>query len=285
MSQTVANVSAAKPKVGGAIYKAPIGTTLPTNATAELDPAFVSLGYMSDAGLKRAINLSTNPIKSWGGDTIANPQTDKSEQFTFEAAEVLNPEVQKLVNGDSNVSGTVAEGMTVKINTKELEEHAFVIEEILRGGVLKRTVIARASITSIAEVSDTDNDIIKYGITIRAMADEALNGDTAREYYVSGSATPGDPEVVLPHSNLTLTAGKRYTMPVSVTPESARTSLTASIPYSGSTPPAGATVSLDYSSVVIDALEAGEGTLEVKITVDGVDYTDTCKVTVVDPEE
>ena len=142
MSQTVANVSAAKPKVGGAIYKAPIGTALPTNATAELDPAFVSLGYMSDAGLKRAINLSTNPIKAWGGDTIANPQTDKSEKFTFEAAEVLNPEVQKLVNGDSNVSGTVAEGMTVKINTKELEEHAYVIEEILRGGVLKRTVIA-----------------------------------------------------------------------------------------------------------------------------------------------
>ena len=234
MSQTVANVSAAKPKVGGAIYKAPIGTTLPTNATAELDPAFVSLGYMSDAGLKRAINLSTNPIKAWGGDTIANPQTDKSEQFTFEAAEVLNPEVQKLVNGDSNVSGTVAEGMTVKINTKE----------------------------------DTDNDIIKYGITIRAMADEALNGDTAREYYVSGSATP-DPYVELNLHSVLI-------------PEDGTTTLTATTFPEGQTVTwsSGSGSVATVSGGVVTAEGAGNTIITAAITKDGVTYTDTCTVVV-----
>ena len=277
MSQTVANVSAAKPKVGGAIYKAPIGTALPTNATAELDPAFVSLGYMSDAGLKRAINLSTNPIKAWGGDTIANPQTDKSEQYTFEAAEVLNPEVQKVVNGDSNVTGSVSTGMTVKINTKELVEQAYEFEELLRGGVLKRTVIARASVTSIAEVSDTDNDIIKYGITIRAMADEALNGDTAREYYVSGSATP-DPYVELEKHRIVMEVGDQVTLSAVTVPENI-TSLNMTAEAADSNV-ATAIPTIDTAGCTITAEGAGNTIVTLQITVDGITYSDTCTVIV-----
>ena len=268
MAQTAANVSAAKPKVGGAIYRAPLGTPLPASALSELDSAFVSLGYMSDAGLKRAINLSTNPIKAWGGDTIANPQTDKSEQYTFEAAEVLNPEVQKVVNGDSNVTGSVTTGMTVKINTKELEEHAYVFEEILRGGVLKRTVIARASVTSIAEVADTDNDIIKYGITVRAMADEALNGDTAREYYISGSAAP-DPYVELDLHSVLILEGGTTTLTATTYPEG------QTVTWSS-----GSSSVATVSGGVVTAEGAGNTIITAAITKDGVTYTDTCTVVV-----
>ena len=44
--QNAKNVTQAKPKVGGAVHYAPIGTTLPTDATTALDPTFKSLGYI-----------------------------------------------------------------------------------------------------------------------------------------------------------------------------------------------------------------------------------------------
>ena len=40
------NVTAAKPQVGGAVWRAPLSTPLPTDATTKLDPAFKSLGYL-----------------------------------------------------------------------------------------------------------------------------------------------------------------------------------------------------------------------------------------------
>lgn len=44
-------VTVSKPKVGGAVWRAPLGTTLPTDATSALDNAFKSLGYISEDGM------------------------------------------------------------------------------------------------------------------------------------------------------------------------------------------------------------------------------------------
>ena len=39
--------SVGKPKIGGAVFRAPVGTALPTDATSKLDVAFKELGYCS----------------------------------------------------------------------------------------------------------------------------------------------------------------------------------------------------------------------------------------------
>lgn len=57
------NVSTPKPKVGGAIFSAPLGTTLPTDATTALNVAFKGLGYVSEDDIRIAIARQPKPLK------------------------------------------------------------------------------------------------------------------------------------------------------------------------------------------------------------------------------
>ena len=45
-NNNTANVAAGKPKVNGAIFVAPVGSTLPTDASTELKEAYKNLGFI-----------------------------------------------------------------------------------------------------------------------------------------------------------------------------------------------------------------------------------------------
>lgn len=66
------NVTTSKPKIGGAVYRAPVGTTLPTDATTALNEAFVCLGYISEDGLTNANSPDGDKIKAWVVELILN---------------------------------------------------------------------------------------------------------------------------------------------------------------------------------------------------------------------
>ena len=182
MANTVTNVSAGKPKVSGAIYRAPLssGLTLPTDATTALGTDFKALGYVSDDGLTNTNSPDSETIKAWGGDTVLTIQTEKPDEFQLTLIEVLNTDVLAAVYGSSNVTGTIDSGITVKANADEPEEAAWVIDMVMRGGVLKRIVIPDGKVTEIGDIEYTDEDAVGYELTVQAMPD--ASGQTHYEY-------------------------------------------------------------------------------------------------------
>ena len=179
-SNTVTNVTAGKPKVTGAVYRAPLGSTIPTDATTSLASAYVCLGYCSDAGLVNSNTRENTEIKAWGGDTVLNIQTGKSDTFKLSLIEALNVDVLKAVFGDSNVSGTLATGITVNVNATELSDSIWVIDMVMRNSAVRRIVIPLGKISELGDTTYSDNAAVGYDITISATPDSS--GNTHYEY-------------------------------------------------------------------------------------------------------
>lgn len=180
----VTQVTAGKPKVGGHIFRAPVGTALPTDATTALNVAFKDMGYASEDGLTNSNSPESTVIHAWGGTPVLTIQESKEDTFglTFISAE--NVEVQKMVYGASNVTGTdVSTGLEVKANATELEEYSYVIETIARGNIAHRIVIPSAKPTEIGEIVYSDTEALGYEVTLGCTAD--ANGNTHYEYWMA----------------------------------------------------------------------------------------------------
>lgn len=176
------NVTFGKPKVGGAIFTAPLGTQIPTDASSELDQAFKNLGYISEDGVANSMDMEVNKIKAWGGDTVATSNNGRSDTFTYTLIEALNVSVLKEVYGEENVIGDLETGLTIKSNSNPMNPHIIVIEQIWNGGILSRIVIPIGQVSSVEEVTYKDNEVVGYGITLEALPDG--EGNTHYDYKV-----------------------------------------------------------------------------------------------------
>lgn len=190
MAGTATNVTAGKPRPAGAVFAAPLGTTVPTNATSALNSAFKDNGYVSADGVTRSISKTTTNIKEWGGGTVLITEDEKTVTVKLKLIEYLNPNVQGLVHGESNVSGTLVAGIHVGINDNETGEHIFVIDQIMKGGVPQRMVINRGMITAIGDTTYKGNDAVAYDITITAMTPDG-GGNKIDEYIGGASGASG----------------------------------------------------------------------------------------------
>lgn len=183
----VNNVSVGKPQIGGSIYVAPLGTTLPTDANTTLNEAFKQMGYASEDGIVNNNSPESTNIKAWGGDTVLTVQSSKEDTYQFTLIEVLNVDVLKFVYGSTNVTGDLNNGIEIHANSKDSEICSIVIDMELTQGVLKRVVIPKAKISEVGEISYTDEDAIGYQTTVAALPDS--DGYTHHEYIQNKSTS------------------------------------------------------------------------------------------------
>lgn len=176
--QSSANVTFSKPGTSanksGYIWVAPLGTEAPTNATTELDTAFVGLGYLSEDGLVEPASLTAgDDIVAAGGDTVAQADPTFSKTWTGTCIEALNEDLLKVVYGATNVTVTPASGtsdgmITVKEQTREVEHHVIVIDEMLKGGRKRRNVMPDATFLLTGDISHVHTALVNFEFTINA---------------------------------------------------------------------------------------------------------------------
>ena len=164
------NVSLGKPKIGGSVYRAPIGTTLPTSADATLDAGFLPMGYVSEDGVVNSNSPSAETIKEWGGDIVKVLYTERPDEFKFTMIESKRVDVKKAVYGQNNVTGTLSSGITTSVKIDAPESGSWVID-MVEGNTLKRIVIPDAAVTELEDINYKDDEVIGYGVTLTAVTD------------------------------------------------------------------------------------------------------------------
>lgn len=201
-ANSVSNVTAGKPKVGGAVYRAPKGTELPADATTTLDTAFKCMGYISDEGITNGNRREVEDVKAWGGKVVLNPQTGHKDNIKLVFVESMNLEVLKTYFGNDNVTGTSLEsGIKINVNDQELDESVFVIDMIATGNIPHRIIIPRGKPTETEDITYVDNDAVGLGMTITAYPDDSEKENNHYEYFggtetlaAKASAPAGDTE-------------------------------------------------------------------------------------------
>lgn len=172
MANDAKNVSVGKPKTDGALYWAPSGTDLPTDATTALAAKFKALGYASEDGVSVSEGRDSEDIKAWGGTTVLKPQTGYDATLTVTFIETLNSQVAKVVYGESNVTVTDTT-FSIKHTADTADEGVLVVDMLMTGGKAKRLVIPRAQMSEQDDTSYTDGDVIGWACTFACLPDDS----------------------------------------------------------------------------------------------------------------
>lgn len=183
MANSSANVTVAG---NGAVWIAPLGTALPTSASATPNVAFKQFGYISDAGVVESQGTTTNKIKAWqNSDTVREIQTEHDLTYKFAAIEdnttVLNA-----------FYGNYAAGK-VEINGAQPLPFEYIVD-VIDGIDLIRFVLPYAQVSARGDIAYVGTAEIEYDMTITCYPDPAYAGALAApakayRYDLTGGAS------------------------------------------------------------------------------------------------
>lgn len=186
-----ANVSAGKGVVGGYMFRAPLGTALPSDYSTPLAAAYKVMGFISDDGVVFTTNSDTEEFRDMNGDLMYVSKSTHTEQFAVTLAE-QKAAVYEIMYGAPAVSDE--DGIiTVKHTGEELGEYTYVFELLMRGRRKWRRVVPRAKVTELGELTVASSELLAREVTFSVTKTdvEGVGAVSYIDYIQSTETTAG----------------------------------------------------------------------------------------------
>lgn len=165
---------------------APLGTTLPTDATSALNGAFVDLGNVTDDGVVNSVKRDTTKHYNWGGKTVkvtSDRYTETVKVTLYESS----AEVLQTVFGNDNVTvGSSGDHQTITVEHSSLQlPHMCFAFTGVDGERTVRTIIRNGQVTEIGDIQMSHSKPTVYELTIDVF--ETSDGDNGVVQYLDNA--------------------------------------------------------------------------------------------------
>lgn len=146
----------------GAVYVAPLGTTLPTTVSAALDAAFADLGYLSDDGVELTPDNNVDEIKAWQNADVVRRVLTRAWSAKFTAIESNEATIELYFGSSVTTDGS---GSALTVAAPSSDKQAFVID-VVDGDELIRYVVPVGDLSDLGAIAHKNADPVAYEITI-----------------------------------------------------------------------------------------------------------------------
>lgn len=173
MENDKSNITIGLPKEGGAVFFAPAGTTLPTSADAELDSAFVNLGYVTEDGVTVSTEEEGDDIKAWGPETVGRSHTGYGKTVSLALMETSRAAVLQFCYGAANVTVNGDGSMAWDDTGEPLPRGVLVVDTIQNNGStsprVKRQIFGDAQfVDRSGDHTYNNSDPLSFPVSIKA---------------------------------------------------------------------------------------------------------------------
>jgi hypothetical protein len=169
-------LSAPQVRVGitGELYKAPLGSTAPTDAVTALAAAFVGLGYVSEDGVTESHDDSVDDIVAWQNATTVRSATTSSTSRLGLTLIQTNAVTLTTFHRGSTMSEPVAGSYQLDVKPVVADPSMWVLH-VIDGLKFVRIFVGNGEITERGDVMYANGEPIGYPITITCYPDAAGN--------------------------------------------------------------------------------------------------------------
>lgn len=146
------------------VYIAPSGTTAPTDVTTAWAVGWDAVGLLDGAeGFTEAQENDTKETYAWGSILVKRSKSKHKRTWKFVALED-NETMFALLNPGS--SRSTSGGLTTSTIVAPTNEEFMIGLELRDADTVKRRFAARATIESVGEIKDSEEDVTAYEVTV-----------------------------------------------------------------------------------------------------------------------